>query len=91
VAAAAARWIDSELWVQLAGSATQVFDVLEAALANGPWILEEFSAADITIGSGLNLAVRLFKTVPSRPAFVACLARCMARPAFQRAEKIAAG
>ncbi|MGY4328779.1 GNAT superfamily N-acetyltransferase [Bradyrhizobium sp. LB7.2] len=50
VAAAAARWIDSELWVQLAGSATQVFDVLEAALANGPWILEEFSAADITIG-----------------------------------------
>ncbi|MET4219476.1 glutathione S-transferase [Bradyrhizobium sp. LB14.3] len=36
--------------MQLAGSATQVFDVLEAALANGPWILEEFSAADITIG-----------------------------------------
>ncbi|MGY4366982.1 GNAT superfamily N-acetyltransferase [Bradyrhizobium sp. LB1.3] len=91
VAAAAARWIDSELWVQLAGSATQVFDVLEAALANGPWILDEFSAADITIGSGLNFAVRLFKTVPSRPAFDACLARRMARPAFQRAETIAAG
>jgi GNAT superfamily N-acetyltransferase len=91
VAAAAARWIDSELWVQLAGSATQVFDVLEAALANGPWILEEFSAADITIGSGLNFAVRQFKMVPSRPAFDAYLARCMARPAFQRAEKIAAG
>jgi glutathione S-transferase len=29
--------------------------------------------------------------VPSRPAFDACLARCTARPAFQRAEKIAAG
>lgn len=74
------------------GSATQVFDVLEAALAKGPWILgEEFSAADITIGSGLNFAVRLFKMVPSRPAFDAYLARCMARPAFQRAETIAAG
>ena len=74
------------------GSATQVFDVLEAALEKGPWILgEEFSAADITVGSGLNFAVRLFKMVPSRPAFDAYLARCMARPAFQRAEKIAAG
>ncbi len=52
------------------GSATQVFDVLEAALARGPWILgEKFSAADITIGSGLNFAVRQFKMVPSRPAF----------------------
>jgi glutathione S-transferase len=92
VAAAAARWIDSELRVQLAGSATQVFDVLEAALANGPWILgEEFSAPDITIGSGPNCAVRLFKMVPARPAFDAYLARRMARPAFQRAEKIAAG
>lgn len=74
------------------GSATQVFDVLDAALAKGPWILgETFSAADITIGAGLNFAVRLFKMVPSRPSFDAYLARCMARPAFQRAEKIAAG
>ncbi len=58
----------------------------------GPWLLgENFSAADIVIGSGLNFAVRLFKMVPSRPSFDAYLARCMARPAFQRAEKIAAG
>ena len=74
------------------GSATQVFDVLEAALEKGPWILgEEFSAADVTIGSGLNFAVRLFKMVPSRLSFDAYIARCMARLAFQRAEKIAAG
>jgi len=74
------------------GSATQVFDVIDAALAKGPWILgEDFSAADIAIGSGLNFAVRLFKMVPSRPSFDAYLARCVARPAFQRAEKIAAG
>jgi glutathione S-transferase len=74
------------------GSATQVFDVLETALDKGPWILgERFSAADIVIGSGLNFAIRLFKMVPSRPAFDAYLERCVARPAFQRAEKIAAG
>ena len=74
------------------GSATQVFDVLDAALSKGPWILgEEFSAADIVIGSGLNFAVRLFKMVPARPSFEAYIARCVARPAFQRAENIAAG
>ena len=49
------------------------------------------SAADIVIGSGLNFAVRLFKMIPARPSFDAYIARCMARPAFQRAEKIAAG
>jgi glutathione S-transferase len=74
------------------GSATQTFDVLDAALQKGPWILgEKFSAADITIGSGLNFAVRVFKMLPSRPSFDAYLERIVARPAFQRAEKIAAG
>jgi glutathione S-transferase len=74
------------------GSATQVFDVLDAALEKGPWILgDKFSAADITIGSGLNFAVRLFKMVPSRPSFDRYIDRCAARPAFQRAEKLAAG
>ncbi len=74
------------------GSAAQVFDVLDAALEKGPWILgDRFSAADIAIGSGLNFAVRLFKMVPSRPSFDAYIARCVARPAFQRAEEIAAG
>ncbi|RIK96251.1 MAG: glutathione S-transferase family protein [Proteobacteria bacterium] len=74
------------------GSAQQVFDVLEAALAKGPWLLgDAFSAADIAIGSGLNYAVRLFKMVPSRPAFDRYLDACAARPAFQRAETIIAG
>jgi glutathione S-transferase len=42
-----------------------VFDVLDAALTKGPWLLgENFSAADIAIGSGLNFCVRLFKMVP---------------------------
>lgn len=74
------------------GSATQTFDVLDAALQKGPWILgEKFSAADVMIGSGLNFAVRIFKMLPSRPSFDAYLERVVARPAFQRAEKIAAG
>ena len=74
------------------GEAGRVFDVLDQALSKGPWILgERFSAADIAIGAALNFAVRLFKMVPSRPSFDAYVARCMARPAFQRAEKLAAG
>jgi glutathione S-transferase len=74
------------------GSATQVFDVLDKALEKGPWILgNDFSAADIVIGSGLNFAIRQFKMVPSRPAFDRYIDACVARPAVQRAEKIAAG
>ena len=74
------------------GDAQRVFDVLDAALAKGPWILgENFSAADIVIGSGLNFAVRLFKLVPLRASFDRYLDACAARPAFQRAQKIAAG
>jgi glutathione S-transferase len=74
------------------GDAQRVIDVLDAALQKGPWLLgENFSAADIVIGSGLNFGVRLFKMIPSRPSVRRLYARCMARPAFQRAEKIAAG
>ena len=74
------------------GEAQRVFDVLDAAVTKGPWILgNTFSAADIVIGSGLNFAVRMFKMVPTRPSFDAYLDRCAARPAFQRAEKLAAG
>jgi glutathione S-transferase len=74
------------------GSATQVFDVLDAALEKGPFLLgDTFSAADIMIGSGLNFAIRLFKMVPPRPSFDRYIDACSARPAFQRATVIAAG
>jgi glutathione S-transferase len=74
------------------GEAQRVFDVLDKALEQGPWILgERFSAADIAIGSGLNFAVKLFKMVPSRPSFDRYIEACAARPAFQRASVIAAG
>jgi glutathione S-transferase len=74
------------------GDAQRVFDVLDVALVKGPWILgEDFSAADVAVGSALNFAVRLFKMVPSRPSFDAYIARCVARPAFQFAEKLTSG
>ena len=74
------------------GDATRVFDVLEAALEDGPWILgDKFSTADIAIGSGLNLAVRQFKMIQPRPSFDRYLDRCAARPAFQRAAEMTAG
>ncbi len=74
------------------GDAQRVFDVLDAALTKGPWLLgETFSAADIAVGSGLNFAVRLFKMVPSRPSFERYIDACAARPAFQRASVLAAG
>jgi glutathione S-transferase len=74
------------------GDAQRVYDVLDAAVKKGPWLLgENFSAADIVIGSGLNFAVRLFKMVPTRPSFDRYLDACAARPAFQRATALAAG
>jgi glutathione S-transferase len=74
------------------GDAQRVFDVLDAALTTGPWLLgETFSAADIMIGSGLNFAVRLFKMAPSRPSFERYIEACGSRPAFQRASVMAAG
>jgi glutathione S-transferase len=74
------------------GDSQRVFDVLDVALEKGPWILgENFSAADIVIGSALNFSVRRFKMVPSRPSFDDYIARCVARPAFQVAEKLVSG
>ena len=74
------------------GDAQRVFDVLDVALEKGPWILgENFSAADIVIGAALNFSVRRFKMVPSRPSFDDYIARCIARPAFQVAEKLVSG
>jgi glutathione S-transferase len=74
------------------GDAQRVFDVVDAALEKGPWILgENFSAADIVVGAALNFSVRMFKMVPSRPSFDDYIARCIARPAFQVAEKLVSG
>lgn len=74
------------------GEASQVFDVLERAVDKGPWLLgKQFTAADVMIGSNLHAVIRMFKMVPTRPAFERYLDACAARPAFQRASQIAAG
>jgi glutathione S-transferase len=73
------------------GSTTQTFDVLDQALSKGPWLLgDDFSAADIAIGAGMNYAIRMFKMVPTRPNFDHYLDACAARPAFQTAQKLVA-
>src|SRR5580698_1063376 len=59
------------------GDATQVFDVLERAVESGPWLLgEQFTAADVMIGSNLHAVITMFKMIPSRPAFDRYLAAC---------------
>jgi glutathione S-transferase len=75
------------------GEATRVFDVLDEALSRTEmWLLgEQFTAADIVIGSGLHYGVRLFKMAPTRPSFDRYLDRIAARPAFQRAGQLNAG
>jgi glutathione S-transferase len=71
------------------GDFDRVFDVLEAAVATGPWLLgERFSAADVMIGLDLHFGIDIFKLVPSRPALRAYVDRCLARPALQRANAI---
>jgi glutathione S-transferase len=73
------------------GSATQTFDVLDQALEKGPWLLgNDFTAADIAIGAGMNFAIRMFKMIPTRPNFDRYLDACAARPAFQTAAKLTA-
>src|ERR1019366_7097952 len=74
------------------GDAQRVFDVLDAALAKGPWLLgENFFAADIFQPSGWNVAGTEVKMRPARRSFERQNDGCAARPAFQRDSVIAAG
>jgi glutathione S-transferase len=71
------------------GDFDRVFDILEEALAAGPYLLgERFSAADVMIGSDLHFGIDVFKLVYPRSALRAYVDRCLARPAFQRAKAI---
>lgn len=68
------------------GDFEKVFRVLDNLLAHGPWVLgENFSAADVMIGTDLLFGVEMFKLVEPTTAFTAYLDRCKARPALQRA------
>ena len=60
--------------------------VVAEAVATGPYLVgEQFTAADVVIGSTLRWGM-MFKLIPERPEFTAYTARFSGRPALQRAE-----
>ena len=66
------------------------FDTVVEVLAKGagaakPYLMgEQFTAADVIIGSGLRWGM-MFKLLPERPEFAAYVARLNERPALRRA------
>ncbi len=63
--------------------------VVERALGDRPFILgEAFSAADIMLGFGLNIARHLQLVSDQTPRSLAYCDRLVARPAFQRAASV---
>jgi len=63
-----------------------VLQILSDALAKGPFLMgEQFTAADIVIGSGLRYGM-MFKLIPERQEFQEYVGRITARPAAQRAQ-----
>jgi glutathione S-transferase len=67
------------------GDHESVMNVLSEAVQKGPYLLgEQFTAADVVIGSGLRWGM-MFKGIPERPEFVAYAGRLAERPAAKRA------
>jgi glutathione S-transferase len=63
-----------------------VLDIVAKALMRGPYLMgEQFTAADVVIGSGLRFGM-MFKLIPERKEFAEYVARLGARPAAKRAE-----
>ena len=63
-------------------------DVLEKMLATKDWLVDnEFSVADVAVGSYLNYVPIFFRGVnpASRPNLVKYMLRCAERPAFAKA------
>jgi glutathione S-transferase len=70
------------------GDFDTVMNVLaQASAAANPYLFgEQFTAADVVIGSQLRWAM-MFKLIPERPEFVSYVERLNARPAAQRAQE----
>ena len=67
------------------GDHESVMNVLSEAVQKGPYLMgEQFTAADVVIGSGLRWGM-MFKGIPERPEFVAYAGRMADRPAAKRA------
>ena len=70
------------------GSYNDTLNVLEKALAPGPYICgEQFTAADVYVGSQLGWGM-MFGTIEKRPSFEAYVGRLQKRPAAQQASRI---
>jgi glutathione S-transferase len=77
------------------GDYDTVLSVLTEAVRSGPYLMgQQFTAADVVIGSGLRYGM-MFKGIPERPEFVAYAGRVADRPAAKRAtakdQELAAG
>jgi glutathione S-transferase len=67
------------------GDYDTVMDVVAKGVVPGPYIMgEQFTAADVAIGSGLRFGM-MFKLIPERPEFTAYVARLAGRPALKQA------
>src|SRR5947209_8758411 len=67
------------------GDFDTVINVLARAVSAGRYLMgEQFTAADVVIGSGLRFGM-MFKLIPERPEFTAYVGRLGERPALQRA------
>ncbi len=67
------------------GDFDTVMDVVAKAIEPGPYLMgEQFSAADVVVGSMLRWGM-MFDLLPKRPEFVAYVGRLEQRPALQRA------
>ena len=67
------------------GDFDTVIDVLTKAVVKAPCMGEQFTAADVIIGSTLRWGT-MFRLLPERPEFAAYIGRLAQRPALQRAE-----
>ena len=68
------------------GDFDTAMEVVAKAVEKGPYLLgEQFTAADVVIGSTLRFGM-MFKLIPERPEFTAYVGRLATRPALQRAE-----
>jgi glutathione S-transferase len=67
------------------GDFDSVMNVVAKAVGKGPYLMgEQFTAADVVIGSGLRWGM-MFNLIPKRPEFEVYVARLEQRPALQRA------
>jgi len=68
------------------GDFDTLMNVVTNAVVKGPHIMgDQFTAADVVIGSGLRFGM-MFKMLPERSEFIAYTGRLAQRPALARAE-----